>query len=333
MPNYDFKTLSDFDFELLVRDLLQEELGITLESFKQGKDSGIDLRFSQAKSKDLIVQCKHYASSSISQLLSHLRKKEYSKITLLSPGRYILATSLGLSPDDKHKIQEILRPYCRGGSDIFGREDLNNLLGKFTELEKRNFKLWMSSGAVLQRILHADTYHKSFLAENTIKQKISRYVRNPSYDKARSILDDKHYCIIAGIPGIGKTTLAEILCFTYMSDGYEFIKVTGNINEAFNTVSFGKKQVFYYDDFLGQTNLREKFGKNEEQDLLSFLRSVNKSEGTRFLLTTREHILNDALQTYEKLARAENELFKCIIDMRDYANQHRALRLIHGSKK
>jgi len=42
---YDFRTLSPIDFELLVRDLLQAELGITMESFGPGKDGGIDFRF------------------------------------------------------------------------------------------------------------------------------------------------------------------------------------------------------------------------------------------------------------------------------------------------
>ena len=44
MPDYNFHTLSPIDFENLVRDLLQVELSIRLESFKNGKDNGIDLR-------------------------------------------------------------------------------------------------------------------------------------------------------------------------------------------------------------------------------------------------------------------------------------------------
>ena len=33
MPDYDFTTLSPYDFELLCRDLLQEELGVRLSPF------------------------------------------------------------------------------------------------------------------------------------------------------------------------------------------------------------------------------------------------------------------------------------------------------------
>jgi len=42
---YDFRTLSPLDFEELVRDLLQAELQIRLESFSPGRDQGIDFRF------------------------------------------------------------------------------------------------------------------------------------------------------------------------------------------------------------------------------------------------------------------------------------------------
>jgi hypothetical protein len=40
--SYDFVNLSPDDFQLLVRDLLQAELGILLETFTCGADKGID---------------------------------------------------------------------------------------------------------------------------------------------------------------------------------------------------------------------------------------------------------------------------------------------------
>ena len=41
MSDYTFHTLSPIDFENLVRDLLQSELSVRLESFKAGRDFGI----------------------------------------------------------------------------------------------------------------------------------------------------------------------------------------------------------------------------------------------------------------------------------------------------
>ena len=59
MPDYDFRSLSDYDFELLVRDLLQKELNTRLESFARGRDGGMDFRYKD-KAGTLVVQCKHY---------------------------------------------------------------------------------------------------------------------------------------------------------------------------------------------------------------------------------------------------------------------------------
>jgi hypothetical protein len=39
MAEYDFSALTDKEFEELVRDLLSKDLGVTLRSFKKGKDT------------------------------------------------------------------------------------------------------------------------------------------------------------------------------------------------------------------------------------------------------------------------------------------------------
>jgi hypothetical protein len=59
MNNYDFSTLHDKEFEELVRDLLNEEFNMDLQSFKSGKDKGIDLRYASKKNQnEVIVQVK-----------------------------------------------------------------------------------------------------------------------------------------------------------------------------------------------------------------------------------------------------------------------------------
>ena len=76
MPNYNFETLHAKDFELLVRDLYQREYNITLESFKTGRDSGIDLRYCNSTNPDdhLIIQAKHWIRSGITKLIYTLEK-------------------------------------------------------------------------------------------------------------------------------------------------------------------------------------------------------------------------------------------------------------------
>src|SRR5262249_53817199 len=143
MANYDFRSLSSFEFEHLTRDLLQQELGIRLESFKTGRDGGIDLRYSAGEKNDLIVQCKHFVDTPYRTFLSILEREEIPKVKRLGPNRYILATSKGLTPQNKEEIRKLFHPFCQNTADIYGRDDLNNLLGLHPEIEKRHFKLWL----------------------------------------------------------------------------------------------------------------------------------------------------------------------------------------------
>jgi len=46
---HELRLLSPLDFELLVRDSLQEEFGIVLEGFGPGRDSGTDFRFHETQ--------------------------------------------------------------------------------------------------------------------------------------------------------------------------------------------------------------------------------------------------------------------------------------------
>src|SRR5205807_5018708 len=149
---YDFKQLSPADFEDLTRDLLQRHWRIHLEVFKTGRDKGIDFRYAAADAT--IVQCKHFVGSSTAKLIHHIQTSEYPKVVQLNPQRYVLVTSLPLSPTDKDKINAALRPYIINMGDIIGAGDLNNLIGLHSDIENQHFKLWMSSTVVLQRVLY-----------------------------------------------------------------------------------------------------------------------------------------------------------------------------------
>ena len=47
MPDYILSKLPSAEFEQLCRDLLQKRENVFIESFKDGKDRGIDLRFAK----------------------------------------------------------------------------------------------------------------------------------------------------------------------------------------------------------------------------------------------------------------------------------------------
>lgn len=323
MPNYDFRSLSPHDFEQLSRDLLQEALGVRLESFTAGRDSGIDFRY-RTKAENLIVQCKHYPESGYDALARVLKQKERAKLDVLKPTRYILATSVGLTPQRKDELGDLLVPYCVATSDILGREDLNSLLTKYGEIERKHFKLWLTSAAVLDRVLNAGIFGDSEGHLERIRLRLSRYVPNPSFDRARKLLDRTHFCIVAGIPGIGKTTLAEVLLADLVDrQGFTAFRVAHDLPELRPVKNPKSKQAFYFDDFLGKTSL-EKLQKNEDQRLVELMEEVSENPNWRFILTTREYILNIAKNRYEAFAHPSIDLTMCVINIGDYTRPVRA---------
>ncbi|HZR04083.1 MAG TPA: restriction endonuclease, partial [Burkholderiales bacterium] len=176
MADYDFRSLSPHDFELLCRDLLQKPLGVHLESFTAGRDSGIDFRYRDPLASliaqvegdterrtptNLIVQVKHYAESGYDSLVRVLKQKERPKLDALKPTRYILATSVGLTPQRKDELVALMSPWCLATSDIVGKDDINNLLTAYPDVERQHFKLWLTSATVLERVLNAGIFGDS----------------------------------------------------------------------------------------------------------------------------------------------------------------------------
>lgn len=320
MQNYDFQILQPNEFECLTRDLLQKKEGIFIESFTPGKDGGIDLRFANVRGKNVIIQAKRYRDyASLRRVLA----KEVVKVRAINPQRYILSTSVGLTPDNKSEIQTLLSPYIKSPRDILGKDDLNNLLGQYSDIEKQYYKLWLGSSAVLEDILNKRINNWSAIEMEKIRREVSTYVMNDSFDDALKILTENRYVIISGIPGIGKTTLARMLVNYLLSEGYEEFVMLESIGDAAQKLQEGKKQVFFFDDFLGST-----FFQNDEKGfdhkLVAFIEKVQHETDKVFILSTREYILAQAKQSYEVFSTKNIELAKCVLDLSDYTESIRA---------
>lgn len=326
MSSYDFTGLSPSDFESLCHDLLERSLNVQLQEFVTGRDKGIDLRHAPLNGKDWIVQCKHFARSGYAKLRSHLSKIELPKIKKLNPGRYILATSVGLSPSNVDDLFQILQPYCRSKHDIIGQNDLNGLLRANPTIEQTHFKLWLTSQAVLARVLHNDVFVQSILTEDGIKQRLGLYVYTDSFEKARRKLESERVCILSGIPGVGKTTLAEMLIVEYLMNDWQVISMHQNVTEGQKLFCPDPtvKQVLYYDDFLGQISTGEKLGKNEDRALFQLINAVSRTANKRFILTTREYILAQAKAEHEYLARSDIDLHRFVVSCDDYSEGDKA---------
>ena len=138
---YDFKVLNDKEFEHLVSDLLSRHLSARIERFRPGKDKGVDGRFFATARQETVIQCKHWARSTVASLIKYLEDIERPKIDRLKPARYIVVTSLELSRHNKDQIVAALAPWIKTSSDVYGNEDLNDLLGKSEDIERQHYKL------------------------------------------------------------------------------------------------------------------------------------------------------------------------------------------------
>ncbi len=325
MFDYDFHELDDRTFECFVRDLLQMENKVYFESFPKGKDAGIDLRYNNGDQL-WIVQCKHYYKSDFNKLKTALTK-ELDKIAKHKPSKYIVATSFPLTPGNKDDISKIFSYIC-SETLIFGKDDLNNLLGKHTSILNNYPQLWISNTFYLDKIINAGIYEKTDNLLEEIEREMKKYVENNSWDRATELLEKYHYCIISGIPGIGKTFLAKRLTLSYVSQGFTPICISSNISEAYEVLKKDKneKQFFYYDDFLGTTMYRE-FVTKQDKDITEFIKICQKNKNLRFVATTREYILNQAINICDSFENDLESLNKCIIKLDDYTKLNKAQML------
>jgi hypothetical protein len=173
-------------------------------------------------------------------------------------------------------------------------------------------------------LLASATYSRSKSLAEEITDLLPRWVPGQVFFKARELVHREKVCVIAGVPGIGKTTLAKMLLADAIAEGYDAIAVSADIEEAWAVYDPGRQQIFYYDDFLGRTALTARLGKNEEDRLLAFMRRVAASRTTLFVLTTREYILQQARELYEQLATEGVEGRRFLLELQGYSRTDRA---------
>lgn len=293
--DYTFEQLNDKEFEVLSADIMSAVFKKKVERFKPGKDEGIDGRFFSDKNKEIIIQCKHYKKTDFRRLVRDLKKTEVEKVKKLKPNKYIFVTSIPLSRKYKNEIKTIFKPYIKNASDVYGQEDLNDFLSQNSDIEERHYKLWITSSNVLNRILHSAIKGRSESELSRINKKSYKYVITENHYKAIKILEKKQVLLVSGEPGIGKTTLAENICLSYAGEGYEFICIEDDFYEAESVFKKGKKQVFYFDDFLGR-NYLEVLEDKMDSLVMKFIERIKNDKSKYFILTSRTNILNNGLR-------------------------------------
>jgi len=114
-----------------------------------------------------------------------------------------------------------------------------------------------------------------------------------------------------------------MLLFSHLESAYQPIVIKADIREGRKQFSKEAPQIFYYDDFLGETFLGNRFdflGKKEDSTILDFMELIARSKHAKLILTTREHILRHAFQISERFKRHQRSLagHEFILELSDY---------------
>ena len=315
MPDYDFMTLSPGDFERLAADVLNADLGLSLQSYPAGRDQGIDLRDATSAGVT-VVQCKHYARSSYRKLLN-AAKEEAGKRGRLTAGRYLLVTSRPLTALQQ---EELALALTIPAGDVWGQDALNQALGRNPEVERNCFKLWLPSTAVLEAVLNAGRWNRSRALIESIALRARYWVDTEPYTAVRASLARSGVCIVSGNPGLGKTFLADIIALRALADGWDVISLEGaGVREAWDALRDNKKQLFVYDDFLGQAELSVA-AAGEAASLIEFAKHVQRHpDSTNFLMTNRSSVLGQASNsTSERLREIASQLARVDVSLASY---------------
>lgn len=330
--NYDFRNLlSAFEFECFSRDLINAHWGLDLSSFAEGRDGGIDLRYTSNKGKTVIVQAKRYKD--FPELKAKLIK-EAEKVKKLNPERYMISTTVDLTAENKKYIIALFNPYIKNERDILGKQDLNKILAFHSDIEQRYYKLWLASTSVLFNILKKDIINWTSFERQEIEDTVKTYVMNDSFEEALTKLIKNRYVVISGVPGIGKTTLARMLIANLLSSKFaqqrgiaayeEFYYTDSQISDLASVMNEGKRQIFFFDDFMGRISFEEG-EKNFDSRIKMFIKACQHYGDKLLILTTREYILQQGLARYACFTEDEGlELSKCIVDMGKYTRYVKA---------
>lgn len=293
---YNYSDLSDVEFEYLAHDVMEKRLGVSLHRFGKGCDGGIDLT-DDVKSKNIIVQVKHYIKTPFAGLLTSL-KKEVAKANKNNPKQYYVVCSCTLTPENTVSIFNLFKSYMISSHNIVSITDIDDYLNKTEnhDIVKRHYKLWLSSTNLLSDIVAKDVFIDSQALLCKVRKQSKLYVETEAYRQALDRLLKRRILMLIGAPGVGKTITSEMLVLYFADKDYMVRYTTDGENLSGLKRSLSEnpeqKEIILLDDCLGQCyfNMQE----TQENQLISLARYVNMSPNKILLMNSRVTIYREA---------------------------------------
>lgn len=317
MLNY--SDLSDVEFEYLAQDIMQSKLGIPLHRFGKGCDGGIDL-VDNIKSKDIVVQVKHYIKTSVAGLISALRE-EIPKVEAIKPKSYFVVCSRELTPAKTEEIYNMFSDYMKSSQNILSLTDIDDYLSlpENVAIVRKHFKLWLHTASILTDLLNQDVFIDSQVLLSNIEEDKRLFVQTEAYNAGLDCIEKARILFFCGDPGTGKTITSKMLVLYYAINGYRVRYSTDgadlkSLKKALSE-SPSMKEIILLDDCLGQYYFNMK--ETQENELLSLIRFIRVSPNKILILNSRVTILNEARARNPEFCRSfETKEFKVhILDM------------------
>lgn len=304
MSSFNYSALSDYEFELFCRDVMQRHLNTSLRTFSKGRDGGIDITDDPVNPK-IVVQVKHYVYSPLGTLKKSIIN-ELSKVESIKPQQYYICCSRTLSREVIKEIYDTYKDYMDSSDCIITQEFFDDFLSKECNVDilRKHFKLWFCSDSVLKLMHNRAMFVDCEYLFYNIEQDSKTFVQTDVYDKCISALEQQPVLFLLGLPGVGKSIMTEMIALSYSRDGYKIKYVANNgMVDLKNSLSVdeNEKELVLVDDCLGQLyfNLSERQG----HELLSLIVYISTHENKKMILNSRVTVFNEATESFMHFKR------------------------------
>ncbi|MCX5136406.1 restriction endonuclease [Streptomyces sp. NBC_00340] len=272
-PDYDFASLSPYDFEVFVRDLLSAQDRLVYSTYRVGADGGIDLKAATDKGW-VVAQCKHTPSADKGSVLRAARKEAGKASSMgFTPARYVFVTSAELTPGTERETKEALAEVA-DTVEVYGRGWLNAVLALHPEVERRHFKLWISSAQAVRAMMQDGVFLRGESRIQRIERNYLRFVHHETCGVAELALKEHGCVLLSGAPGAGKTTIAEYLLLLWWHRGFRVVVDPRTVDQWWVWLEDDTPTVFFFDDAWGQTHHQDHGSRHHDTDMSEFIESI-----------------------------------------------------------